>query len=157
MGVVWVGGGRRDLPPWTKVLISLERLRVIFWKLGNVNKTFSKVSVHDQIVISQYFSEITDQISNKRNNPFLLFKFLTWYKVITYTGNVSCPVSLYVTSSIWSDDFISKRCLIRALHITHVIKVLMSSIVSFYQGLPLVQVSSPFHMWKLEVGVSWGV
>ena len=93
-GGVGGGGGRRDLPPWTKVLISLERLRVIFWKLGNVNKTFSKVSVHDQIVISQYFSEITDQISNKRNNPFLLFKFLTWYKVITYTGNVSCPVSL---------------------------------------------------------------
>ena len=31
------------------------------------------------------------------------------------------------------------------LHIGHVIKVLMSSIVSFYQGLALVQVSTPFY------------
>ena len=30
------------------------------------------------------------------------------------------------------------------------IKVLMPSLVSFYQGLALIQVSTPFHMWKLR-------
>ena len=58
-----------------------------------------------------------------------------------------------MTSSTWSLDFISKRFLVRTIHIKHVIKVLMSSVVSFYQGLALIQVSTPFHMWKLRFHV----
>ena len=46
-------------------------------------------------------------------------------------------------------DFISKQFLVRALHIRHMVKVLMSSIV-FCQRLSLVYVSTGFHMWKLR-------
>ena len=42
-----------------------------------------------------------------------------------------------------------KEFLVRTIHIRHVIKVLMSSIVSFYQELALVEGLNPFHMWKL--------
>ena len=55
-----------------------------------------------------------------------------------------------VTSSTWSRDFISKRFWVRILHIRHVITLLMPFIISFYQGPALVQVSAPFHMWKLR-------
>ena len=44
----------------------------------------------------------------------------------------------------------SNRFLVRTLHIRQVIKVSMSPIVSFYQGLSLAQVSAPLHMWKLR-------
>ena len=47
-----------------------------------------------------------------------------------------------MTSSTWSRDFISKRFLVRTLHIRHLIKVLMPSIFLF-QGLTLIQVSTP--------------
>ena len=83
--------------------------------------------------------------------PFILFNFSTWYKVITWTGNAFWPVSLigHVTST-WSHDFISKRFLVHTLFITHVIKVLMMSIVCSYQGLLLVRISTPFLMWRLR-------
>ena len=55
-----------------------------------------------------------------------------------------------LTSSTWSRDFISKRFWVRILHIRHVITLLMPFIISFYQGPALVQVSAPFHMWKLR-------
>ena len=61
-----------------------------------------------------------------------------------------------MTSWTWSRDFISKRFLVRTLHIRHVIKVLMLSIIYFYQRQHCTGSSFnsiPF----VEVKISWAV
>ena len=50
--------------------------------------------------------------------------------------------------------FCLKRFLVRTLHIRHVIKVLVLSIASFYQGLALAQASIPFHMNGMNGNIS---
>ena len=87
------------LPGW-KILISLKWQRVFWRKLENVDKIFIqnlfsalslkyKVSVHNQITISQYTNNLQTKFHMKKIGPFLLFNFLTWCKVITSTGNAS--------------------------------------------------------------------
>ena len=89
--------------------------------------------------------------------PFSLFLFfqlpdmvwsfnLHWKCLITYEIDRWC---------LQLDDvFCLKRFLVRTLHIRHVIKVLVLSIVSFYQGLALAQPSIPFHMNGMNGNIS---
>ena len=51
-------------------------------------------------------------------------------------------------SSTWSHDFAWNRFLVCKLHIRYVTEMIMSSIVSFCQGLSLVQVPTSNHTWK---------
>ena len=59
--------------------------------------------------------------------------------------------SWLVMSLAWSRDFFWKWFLVCKLDITHITKGMKSSIVSFYQGLSLVQVSNSYHTWKLRL------
>ena len=81
---------------------------------------------------------------------FLLFNFPACYKVIIYTGGASCPMKLIGDVFNLTTWFYLKTVSRPYFTYKHVIKVLMSSIASFYQKLALIQVSTPFHMWKLS-------
>ena len=88
-----------------KILISQERLRVLSWNFGNINKIFIqnifsaltlkyKVSTHDQNAISQYLSSFTDQVSWKKWVPS--FCSTSWHgiKFINCTRNALWPMKL---------------------------------------------------------------
>ena len=101
-----INGGRLYkyiLLPGRETLISPGRLRVFSWNLGNVNKVFIKntfsalsikykVSAHDQIAISQYHSEFTDQVTHERKWSLSFIQLpdmvqsynLHWEWLITY-------------------------------------------------------------------------
>ena len=55
-----------------------------------------------------------------------------------------------MTLSTCSRNFVWKWFLVCKLHIIQVTKGMTSSIVSFYQGLSLVQVSNSYPTWKLQ-------
>ena len=79
--------------------------------------------------------------------------FSTSWHVMKFKLSLGIPLdkwSWLVTSSTWSRDFIWKWFLVWKLQISHVIKTMTSSILSFCQGLSLVQVSTSYHKWKLS-------
>ena len=102
----------------------------------------------------QFSNTIHNLLTNSQMEKlchFLLFNSLALYKVMTYSGNASQPIKLIGNvSSIPSRDSSIKVFLVCTLHIRDLIKISMSSIVYFYQQQALVQVSIPFHMWKLR-------
>ena len=72
---------------------------------------------------------------NDKTKHFLFFNFLTWCEFQTYTGIPLSKSSLLVTSSTWSCDFVWKWLRVFKLHISHMTKVMIPSILSFWQGL----------------------
>ena len=80
--------------PGRKILISPGRFRVFPWNFGNINKIFIKntfwalivkykASAHDQLRFLNTTQNLLTKFHMKNVGHFLLFNFLTWYKVIT--------------------------------------------------------------------------
>ena len=84
----------------------------------------------------------------KRIIPFQFSIFLARYEVEILSVDTLGKCIWFGTSSTWSHDFPWNRFLVCELHIRHVTEMIMSSIVSFCQGLSLVQVPTSNHTWK---------
>ena len=87
---------------------------------------------------------LMDKSHMEKISPFHFSYFLKWHKLKHTLGFSIDRWSWLLTSSTWSAVFISKPFLVYKLHISHVIKVMTSSISPFFLVLSLVQVSTSY-------------
>ena len=126
------------------------------WPILSKNISSLLILKHDvylcaHTAISKYHSHFRDQVSKGPSfSHFHFFNFVTPYGVLRYSVNTHWEMKLIDHARNLIRWIYIKTVFVRKLHIRHVNKMIVSFIVTFYQGISLLQDSNEFHTWRLR-------